>query len=61
MEGAFLTLFRDAGVATATEGFMLGVLARLLVVGWSVFGALSALFPPERAETEAPAPAPSSL
>jgi uncharacterized protein (TIRG00374 family) len=49
MEGAYLTLFRDAGVATATQGFMLGVLARLIVVGWSLLGAFSALFPPERA------------
>jgi uncharacterized protein (TIRG00374 family) len=47
MEGAFLKLFRDAGVATATQGFMLGVLARLIVVGWSLVGALSALFPPD--------------
>jgi uncharacterized protein (TIRG00374 family) len=60
MEGAYLTLFRDAGVATATEGFMLGVLGRLLVIGWGLLGALSALFPPERAEMEA-TPAPSSL
>jgi uncharacterized protein (TIRG00374 family) len=51
MEGAYLKLFRDAGVATATQGFMLGVLGRLLVVGWSLLGAFSALFPPERAET----------
>jgi uncharacterized protein (TIRG00374 family) len=49
MEGAYLKLFRDAGVATATQGFMLGVLARLIVVGWSLLGAFSALFPPERA------------
>jgi uncharacterized protein (TIRG00374 family) len=48
MEGAYLKLFRDAGVATATQGFMLGVLARLIVVGWSLLGAFSALFPPER-------------
>jgi hypothetical protein len=53
MEGAYLKLFRDAGVATATQGFMLGVLARLIVVGWSLVGALSALFPPREAE---PAP-----
>jgi uncharacterized protein (TIRG00374 family) len=50
MEGAYLKLFRDAGVASATQGFMLGVLARLIVVGWSLVGALSALFPPERAD-----------
>ncbi len=50
MEGAYLKLFRDAGVATATQGFMLGVLARVIVVGWSLVGALSALFPPERTE-----------
>jgi glycosyltransferase 2 family protein len=50
MEGAYLKLFRDAGVATATQGFMLGVLARLIVVGWSMVGALSALFPPKQAE-----------
>jgi uncharacterized protein (TIRG00374 family) len=49
MEGAYLKLFRDAGVATATQGFTLGVLARLIVVGWSLVGAVSALFPPERA------------
>ena len=53
MEGAYLKLFRDAGVATATQGFMLGVLARLIVVGWSLVGALSAFFPPREAE---PAP-----
>jgi uncharacterized protein (TIRG00374 family) len=46
MEGAFLKLFRDAGVATATEGFMLGVLARIIVLIWSLLGAVSALFPP---------------
>jgi uncharacterized protein (TIRG00374 family) len=57
MEGAYLKLFRDAGVATATQGFMLGVLARLIVVGWSLLGALSALFPPERAEIAADATA----
>jgi hypothetical protein len=50
MEGAYLKLFRDAGVATATQGFMLGVLARLIVVGWSLVGALSALFPPQEAK-----------
>lgn len=50
MEGAYLKLFRDAGVATATQGFMLGVVGRLLVVGWSLLGAFSALFPPERAK-----------
>ena len=50
MEGAYLKLFRDAGVATATQGFMLGALARAIVVGWSLVGALSAIFPPERAE-----------
>jgi len=46
MEGAFLKLFRDAGVATATQGFMLGVVARLIVLAWSLLGAVSALFPP---------------
>jgi uncharacterized protein (TIRG00374 family) len=55
MEGAYLKLFRDAGVATATQGFMLGVLARLIVVGWSLVGALSAIFPPQRGEV-APEP-----
>jgi uncharacterized protein (TIRG00374 family) len=55
MEGAYLKLFRDAGVATATQGFMLGVLARVIVVGWSLVGVLSALFPPERGEV-APQP-----
>ncbi|HKQ70910.1 MAG TPA: lysylphosphatidylglycerol synthase transmembrane domain-containing protein [Polyangiaceae bacterium] len=53
MEGAYLKLFRDAGVATATQGFMLGVLARLIVIGWSLLGAASALFPPQRAEAPA--------
>ena len=38
MEGAYLKLFRDAGVATATQGFMLGVLARLVIIA---AGALS--------------------
>jgi uncharacterized protein (TIRG00374 family) len=47
MEGAYLKLFRDAGAATATQGFALAVLARAIVVGWSLLGALSALFPPE--------------
>jgi glycosyltransferase 2 family protein len=46
MEGALLKLFRDAGVATATQGFMLGVLARIIVLFWSLLGAISALFPP---------------
>jgi hypothetical protein len=46
MEGAFLKLFRDAGVASATQGFMLGVLARFIVLVWSLLGAVSALFPP---------------
>jgi hypothetical protein len=46
MEGAFLKLFRDAGVATAAQGFMLGVLARVIVLIWSLLGAVSALFPP---------------
>ena len=46
MEGAYLKLFHDAGVATATQGFMLGVLARLVVIAWSLVGALSAIFPP---------------
>lgn len=48
MEGALLKLFRDAGVATAAQGFMLGVLARIIVLIWSLLGALSALFPPTR-------------
>jgi uncharacterized protein (TIRG00374 family) len=47
MEGAYLKLFRDAGVATATQGFALAILGRAIVVGWSLLGALSALFPPE--------------
>ena len=50
MEGAFLKLFRDAGVATATQGFMLGVLARIIVLFWSLLGAVSALFPPPHPE-----------
>jgi uncharacterized protein (TIRG00374 family) len=70
MEGTFLTLFRDAGVATATEGFMLGVITRLLVLGWGLLGVFSALFPPARnddaiaplapAETPALGPTPSA-
>jgi hypothetical protein len=56
MEGAFLKLFRDAGVATATQGFMLGVLARIIVLLWSLLGAASALFPPPHPETLASAP-----
>ena len=51
MEGAFLKLFRDAGVATATQGFMLGVIARIIVLVWSLLGAISALFPPPHPET----------
>jgi uncharacterized protein (TIRG00374 family) len=51
MEGAFLKLFRDAGVGTATQGFMLGVLARVIVLVWSLLGAISALFPPPHPET----------
>jgi uncharacterized protein (TIRG00374 family) len=51
MEGAFLKLFRDAGVATATQGFMLGVFTRIIVLVWSLLGALSALFPPPHPET----------
>jgi len=50
MEGAYLKLFHDAGVATATQGFMLGVLARLVVIAWSLVGALSAIFPPAAAD-----------
>ncbi len=46
MEGAYLKLFHDAGDATATQGFMLGILARLVVLAWSLIGALSAVFPP---------------
>ncbi|HMI85048.1 MAG TPA: lysylphosphatidylglycerol synthase domain-containing protein, partial [Polyangiaceae bacterium] len=57
MEGAFLKLFRDAGVASATQGFMLGVLARMIVLVWSLLGALSALFPPAHPHTVVGAPA----
>jgi hypothetical protein len=56
MEGAFLTLFRDSGAATATQGFMLAVVARLMVVAWGLFGAVSALFPPDRAQARAMSP-----
>jgi glycosyltransferase 2 family protein len=52
MEGAYLKLFHDAGAATASQGFMLGILARLIVIGWSLPGALSALFPPAQAADE---------
>jgi len=60
MEGAYLKLFRDAGVATGTQGFMLGVLARLIVIGWSLVGAVSALFPPEGTTSEKPEPQPTA-
>jgi uncharacterized protein (TIRG00374 family) len=56
MEGAFLKLFSDAGVATATQGFMLGVLARIIVLAWSLLGALSALFPPKHPDVSAALP-----
>jgi uncharacterized protein (TIRG00374 family) len=59
MEGAFLTLFRDAGVATATEGFMLGVITRLLIVGWGLLGVFSALFPPQPGDEAASSPTPA--
>jgi uncharacterized protein (TIRG00374 family) len=49
MEGAYMKLFHDAGVATATQGFMLGVLTRLIILAWSALGAVSALFPPSAA------------
>jgi hypothetical protein len=49
MEGAYLKLFHDAGVASASQGFLLGILARAIVIGWSIPGALSALFPPAQA------------
>jgi glycosyltransferase 2 family protein len=58
MEGAFLKLFRDSGVGTATQGFMLGVLARIIVLLWSLVGAVSALFPPPHPETLAAPRAP---
>jgi len=57
MEGALLKLFRDAGVATATQGFMLGVVARIIVLLWSLLGAVSALFPPPHPETLIPSAA----
>ena len=44
MEGAYLKLFRDAGVATAAQGFMLGIVTRLVVVTWSLLGAPAAIF-----------------
>jgi uncharacterized protein (TIRG00374 family) len=46
MEGAYLKLFHDAGVATATQGFMLGVVTRMIILAWGLLGAVSALFPP---------------
>jgi glycosyltransferase 2 family protein len=48
MEGAYMEMFKSAGVATASQGFMLGVVARLLVIFWSLPGALCALWPPEK-------------
>jgi glycosyltransferase 2 family protein len=46
MEGAYLKLFSDAGVATASQALMLGMLARVAASAWALPGALSALFPP---------------
>jgi glycosyltransferase 2 family protein len=53
MEGAYLELFRGAGVATASQGFMLGIVARLLVIFWSLPGAFCALWPPPKPAKEA--------
>lgn len=43
MEGALLKLFSAAGVATAAQGFMIGVAVRLLMVVWALPGGLFAL------------------
>lgn len=50
MEGAFLKLFSAAGVATATQGFMLGITTRLLLLAWALPGGLFALVGTGRAE-----------
>lgn len=50
MEGAFLKLFSAAGVATATQGFMLGIVTRLLLLAWALPGGLFALVGTGRAE-----------
>ena len=42
MEGAFMKLFSDAGVATASQGFMVGLLTRVMVVFWSLPGGIAA-------------------
>ncbi len=43
MEGAFLTLFSEAGVATPAQGCMLAVVYRLLTIIWTLPGGLFAL------------------
>jgi glycosyltransferase 2 family protein len=53
MEGSYMEMFRNAGVATASQGFMLGVVARLLVIFWSLPGALCALWPPPKTSADA--------
>jgi glycosyltransferase 2 family protein len=54
MEGSYMEMFRNAGVATASQGFMLGVVARLLVIFWSLPGALCALWPPQKTSPDTP-------
>jgi hypothetical protein len=50
MEGAFMKLFTDAGVGTASQGFMVGLLTRFMALVWSLPGAVFALQGAGRAE-----------
>jgi glycosyltransferase 2 family protein len=52
MEGAYMKLFSSAAIATASQGFALGVLARLMATAWSLPGAFWALFPPKAAHAK---------
>jgi uncharacterized protein (TIRG00374 family) len=56
MEGAYMKLFSSAAIATASQGFALGVLARLMATAWSLPGAFWALFPPKAAHGKMRAP-----
>ncbi len=51
MEGAFLTLFSEAGVATPAQGCMLAVVYRLLTIIWTLPGGLFALTGTGRLQT----------
>jgi len=45
MEGAFMKLFGEGGLASATEALALGLMTRLLIVLWALPGGLCALGP----------------